>query len=96
MASWLIQGERDRLAEVLETTLREGPQTVTKEGVGAVVVVPIDEWQRLKGATVTDGSPAKYKDLNEWLLAPEARFDDLEKMIPPRGRAKRRLPVELE
>ena len=70
MASWPIQDAHDRFEELFETSLREGPQTVTKEGVEAAVLVPIDEWHRLKGQ-----DPRRCQDLKDWLLEPEPRFD---------------------
>ena len=70
MASWPIQDAHDRFEELFEASLREGPQTVTKDGVEAAVMVPIDEWHRLKGK-----EPAQCQDLKEWLLAPNPRFD---------------------
>ena len=99
MASWPIQGTHDRLAEVLETTLREGPQTVTKDGIDVAVVVPITEWRRITGAN--DASPrghsAKYGSMVDWLLAPEPKIDNLEELIGPRGRfLRRRPPVEFD
>jgi antitoxin Phd len=96
MASWPIQDAHARFEELFERSLREGPQTVTKEGVEAAVLVPIDEWRRLQGSTVAECAPVKYKDLTDWLLAPEARFDNFQDMIPPRGGARRRPPVEFD
>jgi len=99
VASWPIQDAHDRFEEIFEASLREGPQTVTKDGVAAAVMVPIDEWRRLtrtNGAAQRD-PPAKYPTLIDWLLAPEPKIDNLEEMIGPRGRFKRhRPPVEFD
>jgi antitoxin Phd len=70
MASWPIQDAHDRFEELFEASLREGPQTVTKEGVGAAVLVPLGEWRRL-----TEKEGPRSQDLKDWLLAPEPRFD---------------------
>jgi len=70
-----------RFSELLEASLRDGPQVVTRRGVAAAVLVPIEEWNRLK-KTARPG----LKDL---LLAPAPRFD-LE--LPKRGRLRRRRP----
>jgi len=44
MASWPVQDAKARFSELLDTTLREGPQIVTRRGKEEAVVVPIDEW----------------------------------------------------
>ncbi|MDX2180888.1 MAG: type II toxin-antitoxin system Phd/YefM family antitoxin [Bryobacteraceae bacterium] len=45
MASWPVQEAKARFSELLDTTLREGPQIVTRRGKEEAVVVPIDEWR---------------------------------------------------
>ena len=70
---------------MLDTALSEGPQIVTKRGVEAAVLVPIEQWRKLERMT--------RPDLKELLLAPEARTDDL---VPPRGRHRRRSPLVVE
>ncbi len=80
--AWQLQDAKARFSELIDTTLRDGPQVVTRRGVETAVVVPMDEWRRLKaGARPT---------LKDWLLAPTPRFDDLQEMIPKRGRVRRR------
>jgi antitoxin Phd len=99
MATLSIQGVHDSLTEALETSLREGPQTVTKDGIEVAVVVPISEWRRLTRANGTpqQSQPAKYATFTDWLLAPEPKIDNLEELIGPRGRFKgRRPPVEFD
>jgi hypothetical protein len=66
---------------LLDTCLREGPQVVSKRGTEAAVLVPIADWHRLQHAA--------RPTLKELLLAPEPRA---EIPIPPRGRARRRVP----
>ncbi len=69
MATWPVQDAKARFSELLEKSVREGPQIVTRRGVETAVLVPIDEWRRLKGER------PKYANIKEWLLAPEPRFD---------------------
>ena len=83
--TWQVQDAKARFSELLETSLSEGPQIVTKRGVEAAVLVPIDEWRRLK-------KRAK-PDLKELLLAPQARTDAL---TPPRPRHRRRASPSFE
>ena len=76
---WQVQEAKARFSEMLETSLADGPQVVTKRGVEAAVLVPIDHWRRLVRMT--------RPDLKELLLAPEARTDAL---TPPRRDLPRR------
>ena len=44
---WSVQDAKNRFSEVVEAA-RRGPQTVTKHGKPAVVVVDVTEYQRLQ------------------------------------------------
>jgi antitoxin Phd len=76
---WQVQDAKARFSEFLDASLRDGPQVVTRRGVEAAVLVPIDEWRRLKNAA--------RPTIKELLLAPGARFDI---PLPKRGRLRRR------
>jgi antitoxin Phd len=78
---WPVQDAKARFSELLQASVREGPQIVTKRGVETAVLVPIEEWRRLSAS-----SRPTLKDL---LLAPEPRFE-LE--VPKRGTIKHRPP----
>ena len=82
---WQVQEAKARFSEMLETSLADGPQVVTKRGVEAAVLVPIDQWRLLLRMT----RPA----LKELLLAPEARTDSL---TPPRRDLPRRAPPRFD
>jgi len=84
MSTWPVQDAKARFSEFLDASLENGPQIVTRRGIEAAVLVPIEEWQRLQRA-----APPSLKDL---LLAPEPRFENL---VPPRRKFRRRAPVEL-
>jgi len=45
---WPVYDAKARFSEFLETTLKEGPQVLTRRGVETAVLVPIDEWNHLK------------------------------------------------
>lgn len=47
--AWQLQAAKQRLSEVVERARSEGPQVVTKHGKATVVVVSIEEYQRLRG-----------------------------------------------
>jgi prevent-host-death family protein len=76
---WPVQDAKARFSELLETTLADGPQIVTKRGVEAAVLLPIEEWRRLERMT--------RPDLKELLLTPEARTETL---TPPRAKHRHR------
>jgi len=82
MQTWPIQDAKARFSEFLETCLAEGPQMVTKRGAEAAVLVPVDEWRRLKAAA--------RPTLKELLLSDQGRA---ELAIPRRGLGRRRAPA---
>ncbi|MGA2350692.1 MAG: type II toxin-antitoxin system Phd/YefM family antitoxin [Terracidiphilus sp.] len=83
---WQVYDAKARFSELLDATLKEGPQMLTRRGVETAVLVPIDEWKRLK----SQARPS----LKEILLDPGGpRFEDI---VPPRGENPGRLPVEFE
>jgi prevent-host-death family protein len=45
---WQVYDAKARFSEFLETTLKEGPQVLTRRGVETAVLVPIDEWKHLQ------------------------------------------------
>jgi prevent-host-death family protein len=47
MEYWSEEDAGRRLDELLEATVRNGPQMVTRGGVETVVMVSIEEWRRL-------------------------------------------------
>jgi len=60
---WSVQDAKNRFSEVVEAARRE-PQTVTKHGKPAVVVVDVAEYERLR-----DVQRAKAPSFAELLLA---------------------------
>lgn len=44
--SWSVANAKARFSELVERARTEGPQTVTRNGREAVVVVSAEEWQR--------------------------------------------------
>lgn len=76
---WQVQDAKARFSELLDTSLRDGPQIVTRHGVPVAVLAPIDEWRRL--------TRNRRPSLKELLLATEPRFDI---PVPERGTLRRR------
>ncbi|MGA9305010.1 MAG: type II toxin-antitoxin system Phd/YefM family antitoxin [Candidatus Sulfotelmatobacter sp.] len=84
MNSWQLQEAKARFSEFLDAALRKGPQVVTRRGVEAAVLVPIEEWRRMQSA-----SGPSIKEL----LLSGPRFENI---VPPRRKWKRRSSVEFE
>lgn len=80
MAKWQLQEAKARFSELIDDTLKKGPQTVTRRGIDTAVVISIEEWRRLN-----DGRPT----LRDVLLGEGPRFDI---PIPKRGLGKWRKP----
>lgn len=85
MASWQVQDAKARFSELLDATLKKGPQIVTRRGVETAVMVPIEEWHRLQRAA--------RPSLKELLLSPEPRFENI---VPERGKYRHRPVMEFE
>ena len=83
--AWQVQDAKARFSELLEASLREGPQVVTRRGIEAAILVPMEEWHRLKHAA--------RPTLKQLLLVPTPRFESL---IPKRGKLRPRKIVGFE
>ena len=66
---WTVATAKARLSEVIELARREGPQTITKNGLSTAVVVSVEEWEK---------KSARSGSLAEFLLASPLRGADLE------------------
>jgi prevent-host-death family protein len=51
MHTWQLQEAKSRFSEIVDRSLTEGPQMVTRRGVEAVVILAADEYRRLSGQT---------------------------------------------
>ena len=49
MHTWQLQEAKSRFSEVVDLSLREGPQLVTRRGEEAVVILAADAYRRLSG-----------------------------------------------
>jgi prevent-host-death family protein len=48
--AWQLQDAKQRLSEVVRQALEEGPQVVTRHGKEAVVVMSMEEFEKLRRA----------------------------------------------
>jgi len=87
MDFWPVQEAKARFSELLEASVKKGPQIVTKRGVETAVLLPIAQWRQLQQTA--------RPSLKELLLAPEPRFEG-GVPIPRRGRLRRRPPATSE
>ena len=83
MSSWQLQDAKARFSEFLDAALTKGPQVVTRRGVEAAVLVPIEEWRRMQQSS--------RPNIKELLLGPGPRFD---LKLPKRGTMKRHPPID--
>jgi len=44
--TWAVAEAKARFSELIDRALADGPQTITRKGQKAVVVVSADEWRR--------------------------------------------------
>lgn len=68
MTSWTVADAKARFSEVIERARREGPQTVTRNGKDAVVIVATEEW---------NAKSSRRGSLAEFLLASPLRGSGL-------------------
>ena len=70
---WQLQTAKARFSELVQKSIDEGPQTVTRRGKPAVVVLSVQEYERLR---------QRKPSLKEVLMSgPEGEFE-----VPPRVR----------
>ena len=82
---WPVQDAKARFSELLEASLKEGPQIVTRQGVETAVLVSFEEWNRLQSSA--------RPTLKELLLAEMPRA---ELPVAPRRQWRRRTPEALQ
>lgn len=82
---WPVQDAKARFRELLEASLAEGPQIITRRGVEVAVLMSVDYWRQLERA-----ARPTLKDL---LLAGTPRA---EIPVPARGSRRRRTSAALE
>ena len=86
MSAWPLQDAKARFSELVDTTLKKGPQIVTRRGVETVVVVPIEEWRRL--------TSSQRPDIIKLLVDEGPKFEEFS--LPDRKKWRLRPPVKFE
>lgn len=78
-AEWPVQDAKARFSELLDTCIADGPQLVTKRGVAAAVLVPVQLWRRVEHAS--------RPSLKELLNGDTVRTD---RLVPERRKFRQR------
>ena len=82
MVEWSLQDAKNRFSAVVNAALEDEPQTVTRRGTPAVVVVAVEDYQRLCRA-----EEAARPNFVEHLLAiPKGGPDDVFERRPMKPR----------
>jgi len=82
MATWQLQDAKARFSEFLDAAIKKGPQMVTRRGVEAAVLVPVEQWRRLQSSA--------RPNIKELLLS-GPKFD---LMLPKRRKWNLRPPID--
>jgi prevent-host-death family protein len=80
--TWTVAEAKAKLSEVIERAQSRGPQTITRNGRRAVVVVAADEWER---------KTRRSGNLAEFFAASPLRGSGV-KVVRSKGRAR---PIDL-
>ncbi len=68
MSVWQLQEAKNRLSELIERVLSEGPQVITRHGVEIAVVIPFSRYKKLT---------EPEQRLGEFLLSSPLRKSDV-------------------
>lgn len=66
---WQLQSAKQKFSELVDRALSEGPQVVTRRGREVVVVIGMDEYERLR---------KRKRDFKRALLEGPPYFDEVE------------------
>ncbi len=67
MQIWPVPDAKARFSKFLDACVSDGPQMVTKRGIQAAVLIPVEVWKRLQATA--------RPSLKELLLTDVARMD---------------------
>jgi antitoxin Phd len=62
---WQVVEARDRIKDIIDAAIDQGPQVIRRRGEDVAVVVSVRDWDRRRSS------------LKDWLLDPKGRTDDL-------------------
>lgn len=79
--SWTVASAKARFSELIDKAKSEGPQTVTRNGKPAAVLVSVEEWERKttrKGTLVDFFQNSPLRDSEITLPRLDAHFRDVD------------------
>ena len=86
MKTWAVQDAKAHFSEFLKASLTVGPQIVTYHGARAAVLLPVAEWERLKGRE-SASLKALLLGKDDSVAASAGPLN-----VPARGQMRRRTP----
>lgn len=92
MRYWQVQDAQTRFGEMLDASLKEGPQIVSRQGQAQAVLVSLEQWERRASQAAPEEGGKNMTSLKDVLLAREPRFE----LEPSHGNLNRRKPVAFE
>jgi antitoxin Phd len=63
--TWQLQEAKNRLSELVETSLNKGPQTISRRGKNTAVLLSYDEYQKLTKRTKSVKTAIMAMDISE-------------------------------
>ena len=84
--TWKIEDAREDFDAVLRASETDGPQIISERGKAVAALLPIEQWRRMGEES---DNPPKYRNLKEWILAPEPKVDNF---VAPRMRPTKLRP----
>ncbi len=73
---WQIQEAKNRLSQVVNQAVNDGPQVITVRGKPAVIILSVEEYQRLKGPQTTLSNFFRESPLHDEELDLERSIDN--------------------
>ena len=67
--TWQLQEAKNKLSEVIDTTLRSGPQVISRRGKNTAVLLSYEEYQKLTGKKKSAKAALMAMDISRLDLA---------------------------
>jgi prevent-host-death family protein len=91
LAVWQLQEAKQKLSEVVDRSLTEGAQTITRHGVATAVVLSIDEFRELQRK-----QPRPLRQILLESVGRDIGEPDFADMLPKREARASRPPLDFD
>lgn len=81
--NWHLQDAKNNFSKLVDKAINEGPQTVTRRGKPAVVIVSVEEFEQ-------SAKPASQKSFGEFLLEGPPWDDEFVEFVNQRNKTPAR------